>query len=299
MITIKRLRCFVAVAEEGHFNKAALRLGISQPPLTEHIRLLEQALNCRLFERSTRTIRLTEQGQLLLDHARHLLAEVERTHEILSNDGQTEPISLKLGLLHAHTYTFLPPMLKAFIGQHPNYDVQLVEYSTGGQLQTILSSTVDLGLVREPVVHAEVEVQTLFNEPYILAVPTDWKTATEVDISFLESRPIIGYPSHDDRRSTRSLFRDFLNQHHVRPSTWREVTTMHSALALVAAGLGVAPVPKSQSVLRMNGVSYRRIKQTPPSLSVGLARRLGSKSPLSDTFLNFALSYFENKGDTK
>jgi len=293
MLTIKRLRCFVAVAEEGHFNKAAIRLGISQPPLTEHIRTLEQGLGCRLFERSTRTLKLTEHGERLLDHARTLLAMTDRTQEIVMTADGRAPI-LRLGLLHAHTYTFLPDLLRGFAHLHPNCDVQLVEYSTAGQLATILSQSVDVGLVREPLHHAEINTQTLFTEPYILATPTEIRAPINADISILNDRPIIGYPSHDDRRSTRSLFRDFLSQHDVQPSQWREVTTMHSALALVSANLGIAPVPASQQSLKLRGVTYRSIRQTPPTLSVGLASRRGTDNVLADCFTQFAIEHFKN-----
>jgi DNA-binding transcriptional LysR family regulator len=292
MITIKRLRCFVAVAEEGHFNKAAVRLGMSQPPLTEHIRVLEQTLDCRLFERTTRAIKLTAKGQTLLEHAKKILTDVEKTHEVINADLLAPPPELKLGVLHAHTYTFLPLLLRSFIQKHPHVNVQLVEYSTSGQIDTILSSNVDIALVREPLKHANIDVQTLFKEPYVLALPTTLRTASTVDISILEGRPIIGYPSHDDQRSTRSLFRDFLSQHHVQPSAWREVTTMHSALALVCANLGIAPVPLSQTSLQIKGVSYRRVKQPPPQLSVGLAWQRGAATPLAQAFKRFAQHHF-------
>lgn len=292
MITIKRLRCFVAVAEEGHFNKAAQRLGISQPPLTEHIRILEDTLGCTLFERTTRSIKLTGKGLALLDHARHLLSEIERTREVVDHEQYPPSPVLRLGLLHAHTYTFLPPLLRAYFAQHPEHDIQMIEYSTGGQLETILSPAVDVGLVREPLVHQDIEVQTLFTEPYLLAIPSAWRPPAQVDVSIVNGKPIIGYPSHDDRRSTRSLFRDFLSQYGVRPSTWREVTTMHSALALVAANLGIAPVPRSQQTLKLSGVSYRTIKQSSPKLSVGLAWRRGSDSAVVSEFCSFAKRYF-------
>lgn len=291
MLTIKRLRCFVAVAEEGHFNKAAARLGISQPPLTEHIRLLEQGLGCRLFERSTRTLRLTDHGERLLDHARSLLTLADRTHEIVMAASERPPL-LRLGLLHAHTYTFLPKLLRNFIDHCMECEFQLVEYSTSGQLDTILSPSVDLGLVREPLTHPQVTTQTLFTEPYVLAISSEIRTPNPVNIKILNNRPIIGYPSHDDRRSTRSLFRDFLNQHKIQPSQWREVTTMHSALALVSANLGIAPVPASQQSLKLPGVTYRQIKQAPPELAVGLAQRRGMDNPLAETFSQFAVKHF-------
>jgi DNA-binding transcriptional LysR family regulator len=247
-----------------------------------------------LFERTTRAINLTAEGQTLLDHARFLLAEVERTQEVVRASEQARPPVLRLGLLHAHTYTFFPALLRAFVTEHPDLDVQLVEYSTSGQLDTILSPSVDVGFVREPLSHFNIDVQPLFTEPYVLAIPSVLKPRLEVDVSIFQEQSIIGYPSHDDRRSTRSLFRDFLSQYNVRPRAWREVTTMHSALALVSANLGIAPVPQSQSTLRLQGVSYRSIKQTPPTLSVGIARRRDGDNPLGALFSDFAIEYFKS-----
>lgn len=297
MLTIKRLRCFVAVAEEGQFNKAAIRLGISQPPLTEHIRTLENTLGCRLFERSTRMLRLTDHGERLLEHARAVLALTDKTHEVVMNTKGNAPL-LRIGLLHAHTYTFLPGLLRNFLSTEAGCEVQLVEYSTKDQLMTILSQDIDLGLVREPLNHPEVDTQTLFTEPYMLAIPSAIRKPKVADISILNNRPIIGYPSHDDRRSTRNLFRDFLNQYGVQPSHWREATTMHAALALVSANLGIAPVPASQSTLKLDGVNYLSIKQTPPTLSVGLAQRKKTGTALADRFTSFAIKYFSDT-DTK
>lgn len=296
MLTVKRLRCFVAVAEEGQFNKAAARLGISQPPLSEHIRQLEGALNCRLFERTTRSLRLTDQGKALLQHVSSILLEIDRTPEVLANAGREFEKRLRVGLLHAHSYTFLPKFLEQYLDRYPHTELQLVEYSTTMQVETLLSGAVDIGFVREPVSHKNIETRNLFTEPYVLAIPSRLRFRGSVPVSVCHRRTLLGYPSHDDRRSTRSLFGDFLRRYEVVPSGYREVTTMHSALALVAAGVGVAPVPRSQSTLRLDGVSYHTLKQPPPTLAVGIAWPKKNLAPNIQGFLQFATSYFSKEG---
>ena len=295
MLTIKRLRCFVAVAEEGHFNRAAARLGMSQPPLSEHVRQLEASFNCKLIERTTRTVLLTSEGKALLKHARHVLAELDRTAEIVAKAGRSGARRLKIGLLHAHTYTFFPALLEAYIAFAPDAEIELVEYTTAGQLDTILSDQVDIGLVREPVLHPDLGTRTLFVEPYVLAAPSRSALAVTVSAQVCHDKTLIGYPSHDDKRSTRSLFGDFLRRHGVVPSAYREVTTMHSALALVAAGVGLAPVPYSQSALKLQGVSYHELGSDAPYLSVGLAWRSSAQSPVVREFIEFSWTYFQQK----
>lgn len=293
MLTLKQLRCFVAVAEEGHFNRAALRLGMSQPPVSEHVRQLENLLNCRLFERTTRDVLMTKEGAALLDHARQILVEVDRTREVITTAGGAEDQRIKLGLLHAHTYTFFPALLEAFMKFAPHTSIELVEYTTVGQRETILSGLADVGLVREPVVHPDLKTQTLFTEPYVLASPSRWRLKRTVTAYVCHNRTLIGYPSHDDKRSTRSLFGDFLRRHAATPSAYREVTTMHSALALVAAGIGLAPVPQSQAALKLHGVSYHHLGQDVPHLSVGLAWRSDTKRASVRDFIEFAADYFQ------
>ena len=287
MIDLRRLRYFVAVAEEEHFGRAADRLGISQPPLSEHVQALEKSVGAKLFFRTTRSVRLTVQGEALLKHARGILRNADLCREIVNDAGQHDKHSLTIGMLHAHTYTILPALLRAYVAQHPARRIHLVEYSTTEQVAKLLSGVIDIGLVREPLYHASLRTRSLFSEPYALALPEAWALAKAdvVSVTALDGLSMIGYPSHDHQRSTQSLFRDFFHRYKVQPADLCEVQTMHAGLALVAANRGFAPVPLSQMALRLNGVAYRRLLEAPPMLSVGLAWR---EDKASEAVLEFA-----------
>ena len=106
---------------------------------------------------------------------------------------------------------------------------------------------------------------------------------------------MIGFPSHHASSSTRALFRDMLIKHKVKTSDFLQVKTMHAALALVAAGQGFSPVPRSQSALALFGVKYLPMEETPPQLSVGIARNQSSKKPLAQSFVEFCVDYFQQE----
>lgn len=294
MIDIKKLRYFVAVAEEGHFGRAATRLGISQPPLSDHIRQLERLLQTELLHRTTRRVNLTQEGTALLQHARKILSDIDQCAQVVQQSHSLQKQLLRLGILHAHTYTFLPNLLRHYLRTQPAMRIELVEYTTKEQIDTLLGDQVDVGLIREPVNHPALKTIRLFAEHYALAAPAEWRLArtTPVSVSAIHDKTLIGYPSHDDKRSTRSLFRDYLQRHQVKPSDFIEVRTMHAALALVAAGLGCAPVPESQTSMQFPGLKYHRFKEIPPRLSVGLAWREDHSNILVAEFKKAAVEFF-------
>ncbi len=294
MIDIKKLRYFVAVAEEGHFGRAATRLGISQPPLSDHIQQLERLLQTELLHRTTRRVSLTQEGTALLLHARKILVDIDQCAQVIQQSHSQQKQVLRLGILHAHTYTFLPNLLRYYLQAQPGIRIELLEYTTREQVDTLLGDQVDVGLIREPVNHPALKTVRLFTEQYALAAPAEWRLArsTPISVSSIHEKTLIGYPSHDDKRSTRSLFRDYLQRHQVKPSDFIEVRTMHAALALVAAGLGCAPVPESQTSMQFPGLKYHRFKEIPPRLSVGLAWRENHSTALVADFKKAALTFF-------
>jgi DNA-binding transcriptional LysR family regulator len=294
MIDIKKLRYFVAVAEEGHFGRAATRLGISQPPLSDHIQQLERLLQTELLHRTTRRVGLTPEGMALLQHARKILSDVDQCAQVVQHSHGEHKQILRLGILHAHTYTFLPNLLRHYLRAQPAMRIELFEYTTREQVDTLVGDQVDVGLIREPVNHPALKTVRLFTEHYALAAPTEWRLArtTPISVSAVHGKTLVGYPSHDDKRSTRSLFRDYLQRHQVKPSDFIEVRTMHAALALVAAGLGCAPVPESQTSMQFPGLKYHRFKEIPPRLSVGLGWREDHSTTLVADFKKAALDFF-------
>lgn len=295
MIHSRKLLYFVAVAEEKHFGRAAHRLAISQPPLSEHIQELEADLGTKLFVRSTRSVQLTKAGEALLAHARKILTDIDKCRTLVQAVADHSSSTIELGVLHAHTYTFLPEMLRAYHQRHPKINVQLREYSTREQIPRLLSDDgLDMGIVREPVSHPGLIVDRLFEEPYVLAVPDFWHPGENgpISIQAMRDQTMIGYPSHDSLKSTGRLFGDFLNQHQVPIQSRLEMTTMHAALAIVASGKGFAPVPLSQTRLAFPLVRYLALREPAPVLAVGLARRDVYMADHLVGFIDFCKSYF-------
>lgn len=295
MIDVRRLRYFVAVAEEQHFSRAAERLGISQPPLSEHIHALEKELGVALFKRTTRSVSLTEDGLNLLPHARRILRDIDRCGEVIRDARWEKMQTLRIGILHAHAYTFLPRLLAGWSQHRPDMRVALTEHATRDQTAVLLTGDVDLAFVREPVHEADLAVTRLFSEPYWIALPERWQTAQAdcISVGELQGWRMIGFPSHHASGSTRTLFRDFLIKHKVATADFLQVNTMHAALALVAGEQGFTPVPRSQRKLPLYGVRYLPLVETPPQLSVGIARRVQYADPLAQAFIDFSVTHFQ------
>lgn len=295
MIDTRRLRCFVAVAEEGHFGHAAIRLGISQPPLSEHIARLEEAVGARLFERTTRSVKLTAEGQALLDHAKNVLSALDRCTEVVAQVALVQRASLTIGLLHAHTYTFFPALLKRFVAGNADVSIRLHEYAATEQVGKLLGGEIDVGFVRAPLHHEAIRTRVAFTEDYVMAVPDRVGMASKKAFAHadLARAPLITYPSHDDKRSTQRLFRDYFYQQDVQLAAHVEARTLHSALAYVAAGLACAPVPKSQQMLQLAGVRYVALRPPAPRLSVALAWRVDKHSELVERFARFTVACFK------
>ena len=294
MTNSKKLMYFVAVAEEKHFGRAAARLGISQPPLSEQIQQLEGDLGVKLFIRTTRSVQLTKQGVALLEHARKIISDIDKCQLVVHAEANKTRKSINLGVLHAHTYSFLPDFLRSYFKVEPDADIQLIEYTTNEQVTKLLDTTITVGIVREPVVHPNIVVENLFHEDYILAVPQDWlkQGVIRSSIKNFSQKTMISYPSHDSVKSTNRLFRDYFNQHGVLINNRIEVKTMHSALALVAAGKGFSPVSKSLSKLHFPYVKYLEIEEKPPTLSVALAWKEQFLEKHVKDFINFSKNFF-------
>src|ERR1700761_2002956 len=159
-IEIRHLRYFVAVAEELHFGRAAQRLHIAQPPLSQQIRRLEDLLGHALFLRTSREVRLTAVGEELLERARHTLAKIEADVSAAQRIGRGEAGSLTVGFIGSGMLTALPKMLGRYRRRYPQVDLQLREFYTARLTGALLDGTIDVGFLRDggPIEGLHVEV---------------------------------------------------------------------------------------------------------------------------------------------
>src|ERR1700754_4792713 len=170
---LRLLRYFVVVAEERHFARAAERLGIAQPPLSQQIRKLETQLGAQLIDRSRRPIELTDAGRALLTEGRLALAHSERGFAAARRAAAGELGVLKVGAMQAALNGIVPDVVRAYRRERPDVRLELVEAGTADQVAELLQHRLDAGFLRGPIDEAAIELQTLIDDPLVAAFPDE------------------------------------------------------------------------------------------------------------------------------
>jgi DNA-binding transcriptional LysR family regulator len=255
---LRLLRSFVAVAEELHFGRAAKRLHISQPPLSMHIRRLEEELGVRVFERSRRGVSLTEAGSALLARAPHLLGEVERARLEVQRVGKGESGALAVGYTPTAAYELLPRLVPMHQRRFPDTRVELVELRSPLLPEALRSGRVELGFACAPVDTRGLVERALVRERLLVALPKAHALARRRGV---QARSLIGEPFVLVRRSVEPGWADSvasaLREHGLEPTVAQETDTKLAMLGLVAAGVGVSIVSESMQSLARRGVVFR------------------------------------------
>lgn len=270
MFELSHLRCFVAVAEELHFGRAAQRLNLTQPPLSRQIQLLEHALDVRLFERTSRSVALTRAGDSFLPEARRLLRLAEGAALAARRTASGEGGSVTLGFTAASGYEFLPRLIQDVRARAPGIDLVLKEMVSTDQLESLSSGRIDVGLVRPAFNRREFEGLCVVREPLLLAAPEDhpFATAPEVSAADLDRQPMVTYSPYESRYFY-DLAAAIFTQAGVTPHYVQHISQIHSILGLVRAGIGLALVPRAAGNLGFRGVVVRPIA-LPPRIIVEL-----------------------------
>ncbi len=280
-LNLQRLRYFAVLADELHFGRAATRLHIAQPALSQQIRKLEEELGVALFRRSRRAVELTDAGRLLVDEARTLLADAERIAGRLAQAGAGLTGRLRIGFVGSASYSLLPAVVLALRDQAPDVELVLHDLPTSRQIPELLAGRLDAGFVRPPVDAAGVALAPLVSERLVVALPAGHARARsrQVTLSTLADQPFV----HVARGGGAALYDDVLAaclSAGFRPDVVQESNDMHVIVNLVAAGIGVALVPESVRTFQRPGVVYRPLRGPGTPLTIGLATRAGDDAPL-------------------
>ncbi|MDK1361261.1 LysR family transcriptional regulator [Arthrobacter sp. zg-Y1219] len=256
MFTLDQARSFIAVAEELHFGRAAVRLNMTQPPLSRQIQKLERELRVELLERDKRKVVLTAGGRAFLIEARKLVAAADRAPHTARRMAQGSAGIIRIGFTAASGYSLLGPILREIAEALPGVDVELQELVTSEQIQALSHGDLDLGLARPPFDTDRFESHLLFSEDLRLAVPSGHHLDTldrAITAADLRDTPLIMHSPTKARYFYDLAVRLIPIEHHNVIHTVSQILTM---VALVAAGRGVAIVPESARVLQFAGVSY-------------------------------------------
>lgn len=282
-IELTHLRYFVVVAEELHFGRAAARLAISQPPLTQQIQRLEQRLGFALFERSTRRTVLTPAGAVLLPKARAVLEDVDRALEATGRAGRGESGELAVGTPPSVMLAGLPRVIRWFRRALPEVELRLREMSTSAVAEALERGTADIGFLRCPAAPDGLRELLRFSEPVAAILPPRHRLARSgrLRLSQLSGEPFVFFP-----RRLGTAFHDELLDHcrtaGFEPRVVQEATQWSTVVALVEAGLGVTIGPASVARLAGKGCTARVLS----GLSTAVLLAAGSRmlSPAAERF---------------
>jgi DNA-binding transcriptional LysR family regulator len=255
---LHQLRCFVAVAEELHFGRAAQRLGMLPSALGRHIHLLEGDLGTRLLARTTRNTALTEDGAMLLDEARALLRQADGLAARFQAKGRSQAATLRVGAIDTAAAGLIPPLLHDFRERCPEVAVQLLEDKTIRLLPRLLSGRLDLALVRPPESpDKRLEFLFLFHETAVVAVPVGHPLADRdrLRIGDLADEPLI-VPERRSRPHSHDLTIKLFAEAGLQARIAQVAEEKQTIINLVAAQLGVAIVPRWTSRMATPGVRY-------------------------------------------
>jgi len=256
---LRHLRYFVAVAEELHFTRAALRLNIAQPPLSQQIRALEQELGVELFVRTRRSVALTDAGHALLARARELLAATQALPQDLQRVARGEVGLLRIGFSSTLPLTkVLRDVVAEHRRTHPDVALNLREMHSALQFDSLRRGELDVGLVRYNERAPEgVKLTLLRRDPLRLVVPAAHRFAKRRSVSIADCRDeaFIGFPG-DAGTGTGPLLKRLCAAEGFEPRIAQEAREATTQIGLVAAGLGVAVLPAPLEAVRIEGVQY-------------------------------------------
>jgi DNA-binding transcriptional LysR family regulator len=299
MFELSQLRCFVAVAEELHFGRAAARLNMTQPPLSRQVQLLEHALDILLLERTSRSVRLTPAGRAFLPEARRILQLAEGAGLAAKRVARGEEGSIALGCTAAASYALLPRLVAYATAEMPGIDLVLKEMVTVAQIEALASGQLDLALVRHPFDRRVVQSACILRERLLLAVPQDHALAAKPDpsIADLDGQPFIMW-SPIEARYFHDLITGLCTAAGATPQHLQYISQTHTMLALVSAGLGLALVPEAGRALRFERVVLREVRSRRPAMAeLHLVWRRDATNPALPAFRDAILRKFTAKAE--
>lgn len=289
---IRQLWMFLAVAEEQHFGRAARRLGMSQPPLTEQIKVLEQSLGLQLFDRSRRGTTLSPAGAAILPAVRRFAEQVEQLEIVVREVAAGQSGVLHIGAITSAMLDTVPPLLNELRAAYPNLTVFVREIDSVAAVPELESGELDLAFVRlEGEIGSSIATMPLTEDRLAVAMPKDHPLAQlpRVRLRSLEAEPLVM-----SSRQVSPVYFDMLvsvcRSHGFAPRVLHEVRSVTSQVAYVSCGQGLALVPSSMRKLAPENVAIRPLKEKVTVVTAALAWNTKRYHPLVEVVVSWLQS---------
>ena len=284
---LRHLRYFIAVAEELHFGRAAKRLVMSQPPLSQQIKLLEEEIGVVLLKRTKRQVLLTDAGKVFLDEARKSIAQAEQAVQAARRAARGEIGQLSVGFVSSAVYGKVPSIFSLMRSRYPGVSLLLQDLTSEEQVEALKVNRIDVGLIRPPVASAEsLAMRVIWREALMIALPeaNPLSRKEEIALGELAGESFIQIPRH-----VAPGFYDQCIQICARagfsPRIVQEARTTPTIVSLIAGGMGVSILPASLRSLQRSGVVYRPLKTPAPTSDMAVIWRPVDESPTLHSFL--------------
>lgn len=276
----------MALAETLHFRRAAERLGIAQPALSQQIQQLESELGVRLVDRTRRRVALTEAGRVFLGRARASLADAAEAARLAQLAGRGELGHLSVGFVTSALYGVFPEVVRVFRERYRHVHLTLHELPANEQTRALRAGRIQVSFLRPPIDEAGLDVRIIMREPWMAALPTSHPLAARrrVSLRALAGEPFLLFP----RELAPGLYDQLIAMCQSAGFSPRIVqeAQMHTIVSLVAAGIGVSLVPATLENLSRRGLVYRKLSGSTQRLELAVASRREDRSPLLTSFLN-------------
>jgi DNA-binding transcriptional LysR family regulator len=292
-IELRHLRYFVAVAEELHFGRAALRLHLAQPPLSQQIRKLEDILGYALFTRTSRSVRLTSAGEVFLERARRTLRHVQEDLDEARSIGRGEVGFLRVGFIGSSMLTSLPAMLGHYRRQYPKVHLQLSENFTSSLIQSLTKNTIDAAFLRDGDPTEGLTIESLFSEPFVAVLPGNHPIAKRklISVADLRDQPFVFFTPTAGALAYQKPI-SLCEQHGFRPRVVQEAPQWLTILRLVGAGLGVSIAPACVVQIATPDIACRRLRGAKVHSNIELAYRTTDDRAIVKSFRKIARANF-------
>ncbi|HHB2650310.1 TPA: LysR family transcriptional regulator [Bacillus cereus] len=272
-IELRQLEYFLAVSKELHFTKAAEKLNISQPSLSQQIRSLEHEVGMPLFDRIGKKISLTEAGRILLLHSKTIFHEIEQARSAIQDLNGLQQGSLTIGSLLTVVNYLLPPAILNFNNLYPNIKLSVLGLRTGDIREKLLQNELDIGITFLPVQDKEIISTPLYKSELIIVVPTGHQLAehNHVSIAELQNYPLILLPKNF---FLTELITSHCQKFNFKPKPILEISTMESLIQMVSKGMGITVLPKPYiDFLQNKNIQAIKIENPTPTIEIGLVYR--------------------------